>query len=94
MTMPAGTYYIGDLCYVFDDVEWKEICSIMFNTTNPSGVRDGEFEMKQRYFKTNLLVQNRSGYDLLKDRYIISKIRSPLCDSTLWFYNMAKFKSG
>ena len=27
MTMPAGTYYIGDLCYVFDDNEWDEVLS-------------------------------------------------------------------
>jgi hypothetical protein len=51
--MQAGEYYVGDLCYVFDDTEWGEICSIMFNTTHPSGVRDGEFEMKDgRRFAT------------------------------------------
>lgn len=25
MTMPAGRYYIGDLCYVMHD-EWDEFC--------------------------------------------------------------------
>lgn len=30
MTMPAGTYYVGDLCYVMHDV-WDEVCSTTFN---------------------------------------------------------------
>ncbi len=29
MTMPAGRYYIGDLCYVMHDV-WKECCDLFF----------------------------------------------------------------
>lgn len=29
MTMPAGRYYIGDLCYVMHDV-WDECCDLMF----------------------------------------------------------------
>ena len=28
MTMPAGKYYIGDLCYVMSDKEWEEFCSL------------------------------------------------------------------
>lgn len=28
-TMPAGRYYVGDLCYVMDDV-WDEVCDLMF----------------------------------------------------------------
>ena len=27
--MPAGTYYIGDLCYVMHD-EWRECCKLFF----------------------------------------------------------------
>lgn len=26
--MPAGRYYIGDLCYVMTDKEWDEFCAI------------------------------------------------------------------
>ena len=26
--MPAGTYYIGDLCYVMTDEEWDEFCKL------------------------------------------------------------------
>jgi hypothetical protein len=41
--MPAGNYYIGDLCYVLHEV-WNEVCDIMFKD-NPSG-NDGEFTLK------------------------------------------------
>ena len=42
MTMPAGIYYIGDLCYVMEDDEWGEFCSI---TIKGHECLDGEFEM-------------------------------------------------
>ena len=45
MTMPAGNYYVGDLCYVLHD-EWDEVCEILFNTPEPHGVLDGEFTLK------------------------------------------------
>jgi len=32
--MPAGKYYVGDLCYVFSDEEWQEICSLIFPNKN------------------------------------------------------------
>lgn len=45
MTMPAGRYYIGDLCYVMHD-EWKEVCDLFY----PPGVSgrgvEGEFALK------------------------------------------------
>ena len=28
-TLPAGKYYIGDLCYVMHD-EWSDVCDLMF----------------------------------------------------------------
>ena len=28
-TMPAGRYYVGDLCYVMHDV-WDEVCDLVF----------------------------------------------------------------
>lgn len=42
MTMPAGRYYVGDLCYVMSDEEWKQFCKI---TLTGEKVLDGEFEM-------------------------------------------------
>ena len=40
MTMPAGRYYIGDLCYVMSDEEWDEFCSL---TIKDNKCFDGEF---------------------------------------------------
>ena len=43
--MPAGKYYVGDLCYVMDHDEWSQVCDILFETDHPGGVRDGEFTL-------------------------------------------------
>ena len=29
-TMKAGRYYIGDLCYILDEKDWQEVCSLTF----------------------------------------------------------------
>ena len=48
--MPAGVYYVGDLCYVMDDEEWDEFCSL---TIQGNDCVDGEFTMKDgRRFAT------------------------------------------
>ena len=47
MTMPAGKYYVGDLCYVMHP-EWKECCDLFFPYVpgQPEGRgRDGEFTL-------------------------------------------------
>jgi len=41
MTMPAGKYYIGDLCYVMHP-EWDEFCAI---TINGHQCLEGEFTL-------------------------------------------------
>lgn len=41
MTMPAGRYYVGDLCYVMTDAEWDEFCNI---TIQGDDLLDGEFQ--------------------------------------------------
>ena len=40
--MPAGKYYIGDLCYVMDTEEWRELCNIIIKGPR---ILDGEFEL-------------------------------------------------
>lgn len=40
--MPAGKYYIGDLCYVLHD-RWDEFCNI---TLTKETVLDGEFKFQ------------------------------------------------
>ncbi len=48
MTMPAGTYWIGDLCYVLEsDEEWDEVLELTLDKDNESWeVTEGEFTMK------------------------------------------------
>lgn len=46
MTMPAGRYYIGDLCYVMHN-EWDEVCNLFFPPNEPAGRgHEGEFTLK------------------------------------------------
>lgn len=40
--MPAGTYYVGDLCYVMHD-EWDEFCSL---TIKDNKCLQGKFALK------------------------------------------------
>ena len=42
MTMPAGKYYVGDLCYVMDHDEWHQVCA---RTIQGTKIVDGEFEL-------------------------------------------------
>ena len=42
MTMPAGRYYVGDLCYVMDNDEWSQVCA---RTIQGEKIVDGEFEL-------------------------------------------------
>jgi hypothetical protein len=41
MTLPAGEYYIGDLCYVLGD-RWGEVCNLIINGQE---CVDGEFTL-------------------------------------------------
>ena len=45
MTMPAGKYYIGDLCYVMHP-EWDEAVSLMFPPNHSGRGVDGEFTLQ------------------------------------------------
>jgi hypothetical protein len=40
MTMPAGEYYVGDLCYVIE--EWEDFCSVIIDGDS---VIEGEYRM-------------------------------------------------
>jgi hypothetical protein len=43
--MPAGKYYIGDLCYVMHDA-WDECCDLFFPANHPPRGVEGEFTLK------------------------------------------------
>ena len=45
MTMPAGNYYIGDLCYVLHE-EWEECCDLFTKGRTDHGCNEGEFTLK------------------------------------------------
>ena len=45
MTMPAGRYYIGDLCYVMHP-EWDEACALFFPPRHEGRGMEGEFTLK------------------------------------------------
>ena len=45
MTMPAGRYYIGDLCYVMHDA-WDECCDLFFPPGHPPRGVEGKFTLK------------------------------------------------
>ena len=40
--MPAGSYYVGDLCYVMNDEDWREICKL---TIGGNECIEGEFTL-------------------------------------------------
>ena len=42
--MPAGKYYVGDLCYVMHP-QWDEVCSLLFAGRDDHGCNEGEFEL-------------------------------------------------
>jgi len=44
MIMPAGTYYVGDLCYVIKNGEWDEVVDLNF--PNSDSRVNGEFVLK------------------------------------------------
>lgn len=35
--MKAGEYYVGDLCYVFTDEQWSEVCDLMYRFNKQTG---------------------------------------------------------
>jgi hypothetical protein len=43
--MPAGKYYIGDLCYCMHP-EWREVCDLFFPANHPPKGVEGEFTLK------------------------------------------------
>jgi hypothetical protein len=46
MTMPAGKYYIGDLCYVMPDEDWEQLCILTAPRMGTWGKStQGEFEL-------------------------------------------------
>lgn len=43
--MKAGTYYVGDLCYVMHE-QWEEVCSLLFAGRDDHNCNQGEFMLR------------------------------------------------
>jgi hypothetical protein len=62
MTMPAGKYYVGDLCYVLHD-EWDECCNLFFEDRTDHKCNEGEFTLRDgRRFVTYNTAYGDGGY--------------------------------
>lgn len=62
--MKAGTYYVGDLCYVMHE-SWDEVCSLLFAGRDDNGCNQGEFELKDgtRFAIYNTMYGDGAYYD-------------------------------
>lgn len=70
MTMPAGKYYVGDLCYVMHEV-WDEACGLFFQGRNDHGCNEGEFNLKdgRRFVSINTKYGDGEYYDQFGNSY-------------------------
>lgn len=68
--MKAGLYYIGDLCYVFNQEDWDEVCAL---TIEGSRCLEGEFEMKdgRKFAMYNTRYGDGEYYDQFGNRYSV-----------------------
>jgi hypothetical protein len=70
MTMPAGKYYVGDLCYVMHEC-WDEVCGLFFKGRTDHGCNEGEFVLKdgRRFVSINTKHGDGSYYDQYGNEY-------------------------
>lgn len=72
MTMPAGKYWVGDLCYVLHEA-WDECCDLFFLNRKDGGCNEGEFQLKdgRRFVSINTAYGDGSYYDQFGQRYTV-----------------------
>ena len=70
--MPAGDYYIGDLCYVMHE-EWDEVCSLFFKGNTNGRCNQGEFVLKdgRRFACYNTRWGDGEYRDQFNNRYLV-----------------------
>lgn len=68
--LPAGKYYIGDLCYVMHE-EWDEVCGLFFKGRTDHGCNQGEFMLKdgRRFACYNTRWGDGTYFDQDRNRY-------------------------
>lgn len=72
--MPAGKYYIGDLCYVMHS-EWDECCALFFpkNHNNLHKATEGEFTLKdgRKFAAYNTMYGDGTYYSNINTRHCV-----------------------
>lgn len=71
--MKPGIYYIGDLCYVFTDEEWDEVCELVIVDNE---CKEGDFVLKSG--KQFSMFNTRYGdgtYDVYNQGGFIGQVR-------------------
>ena len=68
--MPAGKYWVGDLCYVMHG-EWDEACGLFFKDRTDHGCNEGEFQLKdgRRFVSINTRWGDGGYYDQFGNEY-------------------------
>jgi hypothetical protein len=68
--LPAGKYYIGDLCYVMHK-EWDEVCGLFFKGRTDHGCNQGEFMLAdgRRFACYNTRWGDGTYFDEARNRY-------------------------
>jgi len=72
MTLGPGTYYVGDLCYVFEDDDWDVVCSKSFDPMNGSSM-EGVFNMTgdRKFALFGTAYGDGEYYDQFNNRYLV-----------------------
>ena len=68
--MPAGKYWVGDLCYVMHE-EWDEVCGLFFKGRDDHGANEGLFELKdgRKFVSFNTKYGDGGYYDEAENEY-------------------------
>lgn len=68
--MPAGKYWVGDLCYVMHE-EWDEVCGLFFKGRDDHGCNEGLFELKdgRKFVSFNTKWGDGGYYDEAENEY-------------------------
>lgn len=68
--LPAGKYYVGDLCYVMHK-EWDEVCGLFFKDRDDHGCNEGEFNLKdgRRFSSFNTKYGDGGYFDQFGNEY-------------------------
>ena len=75
--LPAGKYYVGDLCYVMHE-EWDEVCGLFFKGRTDHGCNQGEFMLKdgRRFACYNTRWGDGTYFDEDRNRYPVTQVVS------------------